>query len=103
MSMFGQQGGAGGGFHRNTSCQICGSADPQTCFCKSNPSSGVWGGSGGDTWTTTGMGAFGQQQLIRQQQLPETVHIIVDSHIYEVNCDGTPIDHIVQAIKSYMG
>ena len=93
MNTFGQTNSVGG-YQRNPSCQTFGSADPSTCFCKSNPSNGTWGGSSGMWW-----GSPGQQQ---QPQLPATVHIIVDNHIYEVNCDGTPIGQIVQAIKTHI-
>lgn len=91
MSLFGQHGG-GGGFQRNPACPICGSADPGTCFCKNSPLA-----SSGAGW-----GAFSnvQQQQQQQVQLPAKVHIIVDNHIYEVNCDGTPIAQYVHAIKT---
>lgn len=96
MNAFGPQGG---GFERKPSCPVCGSADPGTCFCKSNPSNGAWGG--GSTPMAAGSGVWGGiPNGFNQPQMPEKVHIIVDSHIYEVNCDGTPIGQLVHAIKT---
>jgi hypothetical protein len=90
MNMFGQpQQNGGGGFQKNPACLTCGSADPGNCFCKRNPLA----------TSGTGWGTFANVQQ-QQVQLPAKVHIIVDSHIYEVNCDGTPIAQYVHAIKT---
>lgn len=102
MNMFGGGDGSGGFQMNPAACSTCGSADPATCFCNNKPSSGAWGG-GVNPWAAGGGGGFAQQQQQQQQsaiQMPATVHVIVDSHIYTVNCDGTPIGQIVQTILS---